>query len=818
MGTIQYQDAGFYTSYFKRVEGFSLVDEFRESAEENEKDLYIGMIEAVGSIHQLRIRVEIPKSFPYAKLTFRTKSLKGYPHLIFNGKTKYGSWFCLNTPFAETAEEQLNQEVTRLNEWIHRQMRSDLPAIIEDSNVVNALRFANAYDWENVDEMNEFSREASLIFVGDFHKNKSNFKESKGHLYCVKTTDDRYYALETSSAANAKLPYVIVEKIPTEEALQDFLKLSEFYKWDDEMIKHLLPDISFDRSWHIPQVTITYRTMSFFEAFHGIEESVALKSIDEVLAELGKENSYLPGHYDAQVEDYGSIPTLQPIRIPNSLKPALSKEMDKLRNNTIANHEYAPQKHSDPDWEDYLCDCNRESALFRFFAIAFTNEDGDLSWHMILSNQDMAQNERYTFDVKLKSISFERLLGQGIICLDSQYITRQMFFGRGSFSPVFSKKKIALVGLGAIGSMVAESLCRSGVSVIGLWDTDIVEPGNICRSAYTLSDMGESKVLATKKRLLSINPFISAKEIHCGGKWIYDWDHPNRIEFVGGSFYGNVNYSSQEDVIKEIKNYDLIIDCTASNEMLHFLSYAVPEKQIISLCITNHASNLLCITNRDGNPFELRKAYLSRIEQDTKNFYLEGSGCYSPTFLATHSDISALVCMTLKELNLSMMEGSLMHSCILSYDRRGILKDTIQSYHLQGYDITMSICSESILDAEDIAEEATKHTIGHVLGAYSADRKSIMITHVVDPASAESRLLDVFETSHGIIDYIGDYAFSEADSNIYSEESFLQIESKAADNSINTCNPILAVYNTGKTIDFYLFINGEMVPFIKDEN
>lgn len=88
MGTIRYQDAGFYTSFFKRVEGFTLVDEFRESTEENEKDLYIGMIEAVGSVHQLRIRVEIPKSFPYAKLTFRTKSLKGYPHLIYNGKTK----------------------------------------------------------------------------------------------------------------------------------------------------------------------------------------------------------------------------------------------------------------------------------------------------------------------------------------------------------------------------------------------------------------------------------------------------------------------------------------------------------------------------------------------------------------------------------------------------------------------------------------------------------------------------------------------------------------------------------------------------------
>ena len=101
-------------------------------------------------------------------------------------------------------------------------------------------------------------------------------------------------------------------------------------------------------------------------------------------------------------------------------------------------------------------------------------------------------------------------------------------------------------------------------------------------------------------------------------------------------------------------NFDLIIDCTGSNEMLHFLSYAASNIDIISMCITNHANDLLCITNKDGNPFELRKAYLSRIEQDTKNFYIEGEGCYSPTFLANNCDIASLVNLALRDLNLNM--------------------------------------------------------------------------------------------------------------------------------------------------------------------
>lgn len=85
-----------------------------------------------------------------------------------------------------------------------------------------------------------------------------------------------------------------------------------------------------------------------------------------------------------------------------------------------------------------------------------------------------------------------------------------------------------------------------------------------------------------------------------------------------------MNYNSQEEAIKELDGYDLIIDCTGSNEMLHFLSYAASNMEIISMCITNHANDLLCISSKDGNPFEQRKTYLSRIEQDTKNFYVEG--------------------------------------------------------------------------------------------------------------------------------------------------------------------------------------------------
>ena len=77
-----YKNAQFYTDYFSSLEGFSLLEEFKESEDKNEKNLYIGSVEVLNTIHPLILRVEIPFTFPHNKLVFRTKSLSGYPHLM----------------------------------------------------------------------------------------------------------------------------------------------------------------------------------------------------------------------------------------------------------------------------------------------------------------------------------------------------------------------------------------------------------------------------------------------------------------------------------------------------------------------------------------------------------------------------------------------------------------------------------------------------------------------------------------------------------------------------------------------------------------
>ena len=69
-----------------------------------------------------------------------------------------------------------------------------------------------------------------------------------------------------------------------------------------------------------------------------------------------------------------------------------------------------------------------------------------------------------------------------------------------------AEKRIAVVGVGGVGSWCAEALLRSGVRHLLLIDDDIVAPSNLNRQCEAVeSTLGRVKVEAMKERLLSID-------------------------------------------------------------------------------------------------------------------------------------------------------------------------------------------------------------------------------------------------------------------------------------------------------------------------
>lgn len=101
------------------------------------------------------------------------------------------------------------------------------------------------------------------------------------------------------------------------------------------------------------------------------------------------------------------------------------------------------------------------------------------------------------------------------------------------------KGKVAIAGLGGLGSNIAIILARIGVGQLLLVDYDIVEPSNLNRQSYYISHLGMPKTIALKKQIEEINPFIrvetkdaevtedNVKELFCGNDIICEaFDKP----------------------------------------------------------------------------------------------------------------------------------------------------------------------------------------------------------------------------------------------------------------------------------------------------
>ncbi|HWH73503.1 MAG TPA: tRNA threonylcarbamoyladenosine dehydratase [Methylibium sp.] len=74
--------------------------------------------------------------------------------------------------------------------------------------------------------------------------------------------------------------------------------------------------------------------------------------------------------------------------------------------------------------------------------------------------------------------------------------------------------RVAVVGVGGVGSWAAEALARSGVASIALIDLDHVAESNINRQVQALeATLGQAKVLALRERIAQIHPGCDVRPV-----------------------------------------------------------------------------------------------------------------------------------------------------------------------------------------------------------------------------------------------------------------------------------------------------------------
>ena len=88
-----------------------------------------------------------------------------------------------------------------------------------------------------------------------------------------------------------------------------------------------------------------------------------------------------------------------------------------------------------------------------------------------------------------------------------RYSPQEVLIGKAD-QDILSKKTACIVGLGALGGVASELLCRSGVN-LSLFDYDLISESNLQRQTlYTEEDISKLKAIQAKDRLQRINSNI----------------------------------------------------------------------------------------------------------------------------------------------------------------------------------------------------------------------------------------------------------------------------------------------------------------------
>ncbi len=78
----------------------------------------------------------------------------------------------------------------------------------------------------------------------------------------------------------------------------------------------------------------------------------------------------------------------------------------------------------------------------------------------------------------------------------------------------FAQAHICVIGVGGVGSWVAEALARTAIGELTLIDFDNLAESNVNRQIHALSDtLGQAKVSALEERIAQINPFCKVHAV-----------------------------------------------------------------------------------------------------------------------------------------------------------------------------------------------------------------------------------------------------------------------------------------------------------------
>lgn len=212
--------------------------------------------------------------------------------------------------------------------------------------------------------------------------------------------------------------------------------------------------------------------------------------------------------------------------------------------------------------------------------------------------------------------------------IDSQNWHADQLATRGRLPDDLACRRIAILGAGAVGSVLATLLVRAGVDNLVLIDRDRLQAGNLVRHTLGVAQVGEDKAVALASQLNATSPHA-------------------RVIAVTARF---PDLSLAESEL--LQTCDLVIDCTAEDDVLDALrEFAWDGERIFcSLSLGFEARRLFCFLARASSfptdEFErLMTPWFAKgtAEFDDTRLPWEGVGCWHPVFPARIDQVWLLV-------------------------------------------------------------------------------------------------------------------------------------------------------------------------------
>ena len=146
------------------------------------------------------------------------------------------------------------------------------------------------------------------------------------------------------------------------------------------------------------------------------------------------------------------------------------------------------------------------------------------------------------------------------------------------------KSKVAVIGLGGVGSYVVEALARCGIEKFLLLDSDNVSESNINRQTIATYDtIGMAKTDVTAKRIRSINPEaqIDSYQLFLGKETI------DSVDFTGCDYIVDAidNITAKILLIEKAKALNIPIICSmGTGNKLNPMAFEIADISKTSVC------------------------------------------------------------------------------------------------------------------------------------------------------------------------------------------------------------------------------------------